>query len=395
MPAAVRKGQWHVGAALVLVLFAGMLALAGEWRGRSPESGDDTAMALLRGDSAGFARVTGARPFRFPEDHVAHPDYRSEWWYFTGNLETANGRLFGFQLTFFRSALAPDMPERASRLASRQAWMGHFAITDVTAGSHRFAERFQRGAAGLAGSTLGPVRVWLDDWVLRAERPDGLFPLRLRAREGDMALDLRLSNERPRVLQGDRGYSRKGAEPGNASHYYSYTRLSAEGTVTDDGGRTHEVAGTAWLDREWSTSALGPEQAGWDWFALQLDDGRDVMVYRLRRHDGGTDRWSAGMVAGAQGKRRQLDADDFRVTPLRWWRSPDTGVRYPVAWRLVVPASDLALRAEAVLPAQEMRTAFRYWEGAVTVTDRAGRPAGRGYLEMTGYSPSSPPHAPR
>jgi len=334
-------------------------------------------------DANQFARVTGPKPLDFPVDHGAHPDYRTEWWYFTGNLRSEQGDDYGFQLTLFRSALAPTQSERASDWATRQVWMGHFAITDINGQSHRASERYQRGALGLAGATTHPVRVWLDDWRIESEREQTLFPLTLQANDpsNDMALSLRLSADKPHVLQGDRGYSRKGANPANASRYYSYTRLSAAGDIAWD-ERELKVTGSAWLDREWSTSALDANQQGWDWFALQLDDGRDIMVYRLRRNNGDTDPNSAGIRVSRDGESRVLSAEDFTLKPTRFWQSPQTGSRYPVAWAITLTDSGMSLEVDARVDAQEMPTTVRYWEGAVRVS---GDASGVGYLEMTGY----------
>lgn len=376
--------------ALALVLAVGSLAAVFRAEGPEPAPAQTAQTAGGLGgllgpaaDGGDFARVTGPAPLSFPEDHGAHPDHRSEWWYFTGNLTGEDGRDYGFQLTLFRFALAPSAPARDSAWATRQAWMGHFAITDIDAGRHAAVERYQRGALGLAGAEVRPVRVWLDDWQLRSHGAERLFPLTLEARDepAGLALRLRLEREKPRVLQGEQGYSRKGEDPANASRYYSYTRLGAEGTLSV-AGRDARVTGSAWLDREWSTSALDDGQEGWDWFALQLADGRDLMVYRLRRDDGATDPRSAGVLVERDGTVHHLGADDFRVLPRRHWRSPETGARYPVDWRVVVPAADLALDVSARLDAQEMPTSVRYWEGAVRVT---GNATGVGYLEMTGY----------
>jgi predicted secreted hydrolase len=338
--------------------------------------------------SDGYARVTGPRAFEFPADHGAHPDYRSEWWYVTGNLRDGRGRAYGFQLTLFRFALAPEMPARASAWATRQAWMGHFAVTDIASGRHIASERFQRGALGLAGTTLDPFRAWLDDWSMRsiADDGEGLFPMRLAASTEDVALSLRLAATKPRLLQGEAGYSRKGNEPGNASYYYSYTRLRASGQLRLD-GRWRSVTGSAWLDREWSTSALGSEQTGWDWFALQLDDGRDVMVYRLRRRDGSTDPASYGVVVGPEGSVQKMGPEGFDLQPQRRWTDPVDGARYPIVWRLRIPAHGIDARVRARVADQLMDLGFRYWEGSVRV-DPAGRGTGVGgvgYLEMTGY----------
>ncbi|EAR21697.1 lipocalin-like domain-containing protein [Nitrococcus mobilis] len=342
-------------------------------------------------DMAGYAKVTGPRPMQFPEDHGAHPDYRIEWWYFTGNLATAQGRPFGFELTFFRFAMAPSMPPRASDWATRQMWVANFAVSDIKPERFRFFKRSQRGAVGLAGAQTHPVRVWLDDWQVRAQSVDSLFPARLQAEQEGVGIDLHLSSAKPLVLQGDAGYSRKSADPGNASYYYSYTRLQAQGTLSLE-GESYPVSGTAWMDREWSSSVLAADQAGWDWLSLQLDDGRDLMLYRLRRRDGSADPHSAGTVIGKRGESQHLTAADFTLTPLRYWRSEATGVSYPVTWRVQVPSQHLEFDVEARMPNQELDLRVRYWEGAVSVVGE--NISGRGYLELTGYGSEDQPGAP-
>jgi predicted secreted hydrolase len=346
---------------------------------------------LGEGDLDGFVRADAAYTPAFPEDHGAHPDFRSEWWYFTGNLDDADGRRFGFQYTLFRFAVAPEDDERPSAWSTRQLWMGHLALTDVEGDRFFRAERFSRGGdIGLAGAGARPFRVWLEDWEM-ASLGDPFFPLRLSAAADDFGLALALDDDRGPVLQGDGGYSRKGPGEGNASHYYSYTRLRADGHIGFDGRRVR-VTGEAWLDREWSTSALGEDVRGWDWFALQLDDASEVMFYRLRRTDGSADPLSAGTVTSAASPPRPLGRD-AAIKPLRHWISPETGIRYPVAWRLVAPSESIDLEIDALLDGQEMATAVRYWEGAVGVAGVRGgrRVTGRGYLEMTGYdAPSAP-----
>ena len=343
--------------------------------------------ALGGGDHAGYQRADQPRPFHFPADHGPHPEFRNEWWYVTGNLADATGRQFGYQLTLFRIALSPDQPVMDSAWRTNQVYMGHFALTDVSGEKHHGFERFSRGAAGLAGAQATPFRVWLEDWELSGTEAD-TFPLRLRVREGDIALDLTLQAGKPVVLQGDRGWSQKSAEPGNASYYYSHTRLPTRGTV-DLNGQTFTVQGSSWLDREWSTSALGPEQSGWDWFALQLDDGRDLMFYRLRRKDGGMDSFSKGVLVDAGGQTRLLRGNEVDLRPLGEWTSPQSGDRYPAAWRLRLPGEGLDLTVTPKVANQEMRLTVRYWEGAVAVSGRAGEDEihGQGYLEMTRYEP--------
>ncbi|MFT5447711.1 MAG: putative secreted hydrolase [Gammaproteobacteria bacterium] len=367
--------------------------------------------ALGGAPEAGYARALAPRPFRFPADHGSHPDFRAEWWYFTGNLQAEDGRRFGFQLTLFRRALAPagSTTARTSRFATRQAWMGHFALSDVDAddndrsdsdsgrrdgkranrassragssGQFHAFERLERGAAGLAGARAHPFRVWLRDWVVSGG--DELFPLHLRAAEGGVAVDLQLGRGKALVLQGDRGLSRKNSKPGNASYYYSFTRLPASGLVrTADG--VFRVTGQAWLDREWSSRALAADQSGWDWFALQLDDGRDLMVYRLRDQHGATHPYSAGVLVAANGTSTPLAAEQLSFSPGRIWRSA-TGERYPVVWDL--RAGDLQLKVRALFDSQAHGGRFRYWEGAVQAQGRDGEVpvSARGYLEMTGY----------
>lgn len=351
--------------------------------GRETATGLDVASALGGEDTAGFARASAPRQFRFPEDHNAHPAFRNEWWYFTGQLAAKSGERFGYQVTFFRIALAPPAPPRASAWAARQLWMAHGALTAIDSGRHWHRERFARDALGLAGQDARPFRVWLEDWAITGG-DGGVFPWQLAVDAGDFTLALTVEPQREPVLQGDGGLSQKSAEPGNASYYYSITRLATTGTLTV-GGEQHAVTGLSWLDREWSTSALGEGQAGWDWFSLQLAGGDDLMLYRLRRDDGSSDRHSAGMLLAADGRRQPLAADAFTLEPERWWRA-DSGARYPVAWRLRVPGEGLDLRVEATVDNQEMATAVRYWEGAVEVrTSEGGAAAGRGYLEMTGY----------
>lgn len=344
--------------------------------------------ALGSAEVAGFARAMAPRPFSFPADHGPHPEFRTEWWYYTGNLETAAGRHFGFQLTFFRTALAPPGApdgDAASAWSTRQLYLAHFALTDTAGRRFHAWSRLDREALGLAGARATPFRVWLGDWSAESETADGL-PMHLRAAEGNIAIDLTLAALKPVVLQGDRGLSRKGPEPGNASYYYSLPRMSARGTVRVE-GEPLAVTGLAWMDREWSTSGLGPDLVGWDWLALQLDDGRELMVYRLRRRDGSTDAHSAGSLVGADVATQSLTASDVTLDALDHWTSPRSRVRYPNRWRLAVPGAGLALEIVPWLADQELIVGTRYWEGAVRIEGTAnGRAiAGRGYVELVGY----------
>jgi predicted secreted hydrolase len=366
------------------------LLVVGAWRlTRQPSRVPPTlaVTAALGGASTeGFARVVAPRPFAFPGDHGPHGEFRTEWWYYTGNLETAAGRHFGFQLTFFRIGLTPTMPARASAWASREAYMAHFALTDTAGTRFSAAGRLSRAALGLAGAQAEPFRVWVEDWSAEGVTGDAA-PVRLRAAEDDVAIDLVLESDKPVVLQGERGLSRKGPEPGNASFYYSLTRMPARGRVSVR-GEPFEVRGLAWMDREWSTSSLSSGLAGWDWFALQLADGRELMLYHLRRGDGSADHFSGGSLVAADGSSRALAVEDFQIQVLGTWTSPRGGTRYPSRWRVTVPRERVQLDVTPRLPDQELALAVRYWEGAVRVEGSAGgRPiAGVGYVELVGYA---------
>lgn len=338
------------------------------------------AAEALSDDARGFARALEPQPFEFPRDHGPHPQFKNEWWYYTGNLVDDKGHEFGYQLTFFRIGLLPVAPARASHWATNEIYMAHLALTDVTHQQHYAFERFARGAAGLSGAALDPFRVWVEDW--EAVGGNDAFPMKLRAAQSNVALDLRLHVAKPLALQGEHGLSRKSAMPGNASYYYSQTRLDTHGEIRI-GDQTQTVRGSSWMDREWSTSALNADQQGWDWFALQLDDGRDVMYYRLRRRDGSDDVHSAGSITDAEGNVRALRSSDVSLQPMQHWTSPDSHVRYPVSWRLKIPSQQLDLTIDAKVDAQEMRLTVRYWEGAVRVS---GTASGNGYLELVGYT---------
>lgn len=389
-----RMKRWRVRhwIPLLLVALLFLAALAGStwWRGHGTPlpTATTSIAAALAGNLDGYTRATPPRTFTFPDDHGPHPDYKLEWWYVTGNVATADGRRFGYQFTVFRSALAPPdtaAPRRTSAWATRQLYLAHVGLTDADGRRFHSLERAARGAAGLAGAVASPFRLWVEDWSLTSASPDEFFPLRLRVQQDGLTLDLTLAPRKPLVLQGDAGFSRKGTD-GQASWYYSITRLATTGTLTVD-GRTYSVAGNSWLDREWSTSILGRTQTGWDWFSLQFDDGRDLMFFQLREHQPNQTPFTDGTFVEVQGTATRLEPGTMQATPLRWWTSPHTGARYPVAWRLRLPSRQLDLTLSPLLDDQEHHTSVRYWEGALRMagTDH-GRPvSGFGYLEMTGY----------
>lgn len=371
----------HIIALALLALQIGACAApapAGE-----PQARLALAEAMAGGDASGFARAMEPREFVFPRDHGPHPEYAIEWWYYTGNLSAADGRRFGFQFTIFRTGMTPGEPVRASDWATGSIYMAHFALSDIAAGDFYAFERFSRGGAGLAGAQSEPFRVWLENWSVAGLEASGM-PMRIRAAEGDVALDLTLAAGKPAVLQGDRGLSQKSAETGNASYYYSHTRMPTSGRITI-AGVEYQVSGLSWMDREWSTSALGRDQVGWDWFALHLDDGRDLMFYRLRLKDGGVDPYSKGVLVETDGTARRLSRDDVIVEPLDYWTSPRSGASYPARWRLQLPDAGIDLTLTPLLADQELPVTVIYWEGAVAVS---GSASGSGYIEMTGYTPT-------
>ena len=340
-----------------------------------------TSITSLLGnqDADGFASAISLRDFTFPADHGAHPDYRTEWWYWTGNLTTADGRAFGYQFTIFRFALAlAPAPARArtSAWAATDTWLAHLTLSDIAGQKFYAFERSARGALDLAGASSAPLRIHCDGWEVAGN------PMHIQADAGDIAVDLTLELGKPVVLQGDRGLSRKGAAPDAASYYYSLTRMPTSGTLRL-GERAFAVQGNSWMDREWSTSSLEPGVVGWDWFALHLADGRDVMLYRLRRSDGSATPFSGGSLVARDGSVTRLTADDFTINATATWTSR-TGTTYPAAWHL--RAADLDLVITPRIPDQELNLTVRYWEGAVAIT---GSQTGVGYVELAGYSETS------
>jgi predicted secreted hydrolase len=341
----------------------------------------------------GFPRITGPCRLVFPRDHGAHPDYRTEWWYYTGNLEAADGRRFGFQFTVFRRRLRPGEPPPAegggprSLWRTRQVFLGHAAVSDIDRKAHHHAEVLARGTPLTAGveQDAGVTRIFLRDWS--AEIAPGRH--RIAARGPDFGYRIDLVPEKPPVLHGEAGYSRKGSTAERASCYYSFTRLAASGSLRF-GEETVPVTGSAWMDQEFSSAYLEPGLSGWDWLSLQLSDRTEVMVFLLRRAGGGLSPASSGTFVDVDGNGRHLTSGEVALTPGRTWTSPGSGAEYPIAWTLRIPSLDLRLEVEAAFADQEMETpgttGVTYWEGSVTASGaRGGAPvAGRGYLEMTG-----------
>ncbi len=358
-------------------------------------AGDSSAVA------ATYAQALGPVPLEFPRDRGPHTDFRQEWWYLTGNLDSSDGERFGFELTIFRFALAPhpprplavSSPSRAESSAwrTRQIYLGHFAVTDVTRQRFRFVTRLARGALGLAGARAEPFRVWVGNWAMGREAPAAIGgdSWHLQAAGKGYVLSLTARPLMGPVLNGERGLSRKSGEPGNATYYYSVPRIGVKGTIVRD-GRPLRVRGLAWLDREWGSGSLGPQESGWDWFGLQLGDGSCLMFYSLRERDGAQDPYSAGTWVDPHGNARPLSRSDLRIEVLDHWTDRG-GARYPSRWRLRAPALGLDVTVRPVLADQELVTSPRYWEGAVDVVGSgSGRPiTGRGYVELVGYAGTS------
>jgi predicted secreted hydrolase len=351
----------------------------------------DEALDALRPRAQGqegFAVAAAPRSFEFPRDHGPHPEFRQEWWYLTGNLTSDDGQRFGFELTIFRVALTPPaLAPSAAELSAQSAWrarqvyVAHFAVTDVSRNTFRFAQKYERDALGLAGAVADPFRVWLDDWQI-----GGGPPWTVHAQQNDYELKLEVQSLAPPILNGDRGLSVKASEPGAASYYYSIPRVSVRGQLTRDRVPI-SVTGGAWLDREWGSGSLGSDEAGWDWFALQLDDGSALMFYALRKRDGSRELHSAGTWVDPAGQTRALSSGDVEITVGDHWESPRGG-RYPSRWRVRVPSLSLDVDVRPVMANQELGTSPRYWEGAVDVSGSrsATKVAGRGYVELVGYA---------
>jgi predicted secreted hydrolase len=326
-----------------------------------------------------YAQVQPGHELQFPRDQGSHPQFRTEWWYLTGWVKDARGRDLGIQITFFRNRprLAEDNP---SRFAPRQLLFAHAALADAKAGKLLHDQRAARAGFGLAEAQTGRTDVSIDDWSLR-QTADG-YSASIAAREFSYALEFKVTQ--PLVLQGERGLSRKGPLPAQASYYYSQPHLAVSGSVTLKGEKI-AVSGEAWLDHEWSSEYLAAEAAGWDWVGLNLADGGALMAFRMRDKQGGT-LWVGGSLRAAGGGVRVLSAGEVRFEPLRRWRSPRTQAEYPVALR--VQAGDMNFELEPMMDDQELdsraSTGTIYWEGAVRAKS-GGKLLGFGYLELTGY----------
>jgi predicted secreted hydrolase len=344
-----------------------------------------TELQNVPSDISGYARAVDPWDWQFPADFGPHPQFQTEWWYYTGNLADESGRRFGFQFTIFRRAISPETPTGNSEWRTGQVYLAHFTVSDIGGGHFYQDERLSRGGAELAGATVDPVyRVWVENWQVLASDAE-VAHTTITADAGDFAVNLNLEQIKSPSLQGNNGLSPKSGEPGNASYYYSLTRLLTDGTITVN-GETFTVSGTTWKDHEFSTSALGGNAQGWDWFGLQLDDDRELMLGHIRLVDGGFEPAFGGLLVEADGSTRHLDHDDFMIEATGTWTSPHTGATYPAGWNITVDtgeAEPLQITLTPLLADQELYGGTTvYWEGAVRIT---GDQTGYGYAELTGY----------
>jgi predicted secreted hydrolase len=346
------------------------------------------ALHLCAATNQPFRLALPGYHYSFPRDHFNHPEFQTEWWYYTGNFHTPDGRRFGFELTFFRQGV-----DRNSAPASvwdvRDVWLAHLALSDLDGGHFFHTERMNRSGAGIAGADETQARIWNGNWHAQWKL-DQNPSQRLQAVAENFSFDLEMKTTKPPVIHGESGVSQKAEGPGHASHYISFTRLSTTGVITLDGQR-FQVEGQSWMDHEFFTHQLSADQSGWDWFSLQFDDGSEIMLFELRRKDGTIHPFSAGTYVDPRGRTTHLSARDFSLTPGRIWTSPNSGGRYPIEWRVRIPSLAIDAALNTRLPQQEMtgntRSAPTYWEGAIEIT---GTRKGAGYLEMTGYAGPSP-----
>ena len=337
------------------------------------------AVSLLAAPPDYRQAVPGYR-FEFPRDHFNHPDFRTEWWYYTGNLHSRQGRRFGFELVFFRQAQRRGPSDNQSAWRADDLYLAHLALTDIDGKRFRYYKRLNRAGPGIAGVNFDQGRIWNGNWESKWDRATAAQTISAVAEDVRFTLHLTLAT--PPVINGENGVSQKAEGLGKASYYVSFPRLAAEGTLNGAA-----VTGTAWMDHEWFTHQLESNQAGWDWFSVQLDNNTELMLFQLRHLDASIDPYSSGTYIDAHGRATHLKRADFELQPLEFWTSPATHARYPVRWRITVPSLKIVLECAAAVPDQELAAEDAasppYWEGAVTY---AGSASGVGYLEMTGYA---------
>jgi predicted secreted hydrolase len=380
--------------------YAGMVLLVcfifpAHWGQSETETGTSNIVQALSSDrdTGCYDRADGPVPVQFPLDRGPHEKFKTEWWYYTGNLRTAAGRHFGYQLTFFRQSLGCGPQAGDSAWRTRQIYFAHFAVTDTQNGKFHSFQRMNRDSIGIAGARSVPFSLWVDNWSSR-EAPGE--KIRLKARDkvetisGDqdnrIIIDLLLDPVKPVILQGNRGWSKKGPGPSDASYYYSFPGMITQGSLTLN-GETHQLSGHSWFDHEWSTSALNRDVAGWDWFAIHLDTGphrgTDIMVCQIRKSDHSPNGYGFGSISFPDGRSAILDSTGFSIRPTRYWTSPGSGRKYPAGWVIQILGQNLTLAVSPVMDGQEHAHTFSYYEGAVKIDNKDA--SGFGHVEMTGY----------
>jgi predicted secreted hydrolase len=338
-----------------------------------------------------WRQAIGPWQWSFPRDHGAHPEYRTEWWYFTGNLKDKDGKQYGYQLTFFRQGLSLNASQSDNPWSIRDVYLAHFAIVDGSSGKFWFYDRASRTGPGLAGAATGSMDVWTLNWSAKMVGNT----IYLKAHLGEMALDLELMPRKPKIFHGEKGLSKKGPNPGQSSYYYSFTDLASKGTIQASLLRQPiEVTGTSWFDQEFASNILSADQVGWDWFGIHLSDGRDLMLFQLRKKDGTIEQASSGTIIEKDGTSRYLRQSDITLKVLAQWKSPKSSGTYPAKWQVSIPSAQIDIILAPIVANQELvteaSTGVTYWEGAVTGTgtSRGGAVTVEGYAELTGYAGS-------
>lgn len=349
--------------------------------GRGEGEGQQLASAFT------YQLALPGRKLSFPADHYSHPDFKTEWWYYTGQLETESGKRYGYQVTFFRFGVRDRQKEMKEKPLFTELYMAHFALSNVAKKKFLYRERINRGYGDRAGAATDRYLVWNEDWKVEGDNKEH----RIYAGDRGTTLQLALTSLKPPVLHGQNGHSQKAEGEGRASYYYSLTRMQAEGDLTID-GRKEKVRGLSWMDHEFGSNQLADNQVGWDWFSIQLDNQSELMLYLMRRKDGSIDPYSSGTLVSANGTTRHLALKDFRIEVLERWRSPKSGANYPMKWKVSIPSEEIELEILPAFPDQELITSrstrVTYWEGAVGTkgTSKQSPIAGHGYVEMTGYA---------
>jgi predicted secreted hydrolase len=327
------------------------------------------------------------RKLSFPADHYSHPDFKTEWWYYTGHLVTESGKRYGYQVTFFRFGVRDRQKDLKEKPLFTELYMAHFALSDLAAKTFIYRERINRGYGDRAGAATDRYLVWNEDWKVEGDAKN--HQIFVSDRTATLNLSLRLL--KPPVLHGQNGLSQKGEGEGRASYYYSLTRMQAQGELTID-GKKEKVQGLSWMDHEFGSNQLRDDQVGWDWFSIQLDNQTELMLYLIRRKDGTVDPYSSGTLVNTDGTTKHLALKDFRIEVLDRWKSPKSGANYPMRWKVAIPSEGIDLEILPAFPDQELitnrSTRVTYWEGAVEIrASLKSKPvAGRGYVEMTGYA---------